>query len=477
MAVGLIDTTIRDGNQSLWATRMPTAAFLPILPVMDEVGYASIEILATVHMDVCVRYLKENPWERLRLIRERVRRTPLRMLSMSQFFSISGVMSDDVVELFTACVARAGVDIIWVTPSLNDIRNGEVAIRAGKQLGLRTEGSILYTISPVHTDEYFAGKARELCALGVDALILKDAGGLLTPERARTLVPALVEAAGGLDVYCHSHCITGLGPAANLEAVKGGASALWTSTPALANGSSVPSDESMARHLGWMGYELAVDRERMSEVSSYFRALALRHGKQLGKPAEYDPAYYEHHMPGGMLGNFRAQLIQLGLEDRLDEILEEMPQVRRDLGWPNSMTPFSQFIATQALLNVLYGRYEVVPDEVRKLALGYWGTTPAPVDPNVLDKVGRGREPVTARAGELVPPILDRVRAEQGPFASDEDLLLAVLFMPGVLAEMRAAGPVRLDDERSRSWVVDLVRDAAARPSIRCLHISAGGAG
>ena len=469
--VGLIDTTLRDGNQSVWATRMPTEAFLPILPAMDAVGYDSIEILATVHMDVCVRYLKENPWERLRLTRARVRRTPLRMLTLSQFFSISGVMPDDVVELFNECVARAGVDIIWVTPSLNDTRNAEVAIRTGRRCGMRVEGTLLFTVSPVHTDEYFTARARELVALGVDGIVLKDAGGLLTPERARTLVPALIGAIGETPLVCHSHCITGMGPAANLAAVECGASAIWTATPPLANGSSLPSDEAMARSLSWMGYEVDVDRGRMSEVAAYFTDAARRYGRPISRPAEYDPAYYEHQMPGGMLGNFRAQLSQLGLEHRLDEILAEMPRVRRDLGEPNSMTPFSQFIATQALLNVLYGRYEVVPDEVRNLALGYWGRTPASVDPDVLDKVGRGAEPVTARPGELVPPILDRVRREQGPFRSDEDLLLAVLFMPAIIEAMRAAPPIRTAGPRPT--MLDVIRTAAADRTLRRVSISA----
>ena len=469
--VGLIDTTLRDGNQSLWATRMTTAMALPILPLMDEVGYASIEHFSTVHFDVCVRYLGENPWERMRLIRERVRKTPIRMLGMSQFFSISRVLSDDVVELFTEVCARNGVDQFWITASMNDTRTAEVGIRTVKRLGRWIDGGIQFTVSPVHTDEFFTRVAREFVALGVDGIVIKDAGGLLTPERARTLVPAIVEAAEGRPVITHSHCVTGLGPAANLEAVKHGASSIWTATPPLANGSSMPADLSMAKHLAWMGYQIDVDRDAMTRVADYWTKVAQRHDKPLGKPAEYDPSYYEHQMPGGMITNFKAQLAQLGLEGRLDDVFAEIPQVRQDLGWPNMQTPYSQFLATQALLNVLHGRYEVVPDEVRNLVLGYWGRTPGPIDPDVLDKVGRGESPITVRPGEIVPPAVERLRAEHGASMSDEDLLLSTFFMPELLDKLHAAGPMSLADPLAVNPIVALVRQAAASGAVKSFHL------
>ncbi|HYH92774.1 MAG TPA: pyruvate carboxylase subunit B [Candidatus Saccharimonadales bacterium] len=460
-AVGLIDTTLRDGQQSLWATRMTTAMMLPILPTMDAVGFASIEHFSTVHFDVCVRYLKENPWERMRLIRAGVQKTPIRMLGMSQFFSISRVLPDDVVELFTEVCVRNGVDEFWITASMNDPRTSEVGVRTVKRLGRRIDGGIQYTVSPVHTDEFFVGVAKSFVAMGVDGIVLKDAGGLLTAERAATLVPALVAAAEGRPVICHSHCVTGLGPAANLAAVTAGADAIWTCTAPLANGASMPSGDSMARHLDWMGYDVAVDREAMARVADHFQDVADRHRLPTGRPAEYDPAYYEHQMPGGMISNFQAQLAQLGLQDRLPAVLAEIPQVRQDLGWPNMQTPYSQFIATQALLNVLHGRYEQVPDEIRNLVLGYWGRTPAPVDPDVLDRVGRGAEPITVRPGSVVPPALERLRAER-PGLSDEDLLLSIFFMPAMLDDLAAAGPMPLVDAARGTTVVDLVRQAAA---------------
>ena len=459
--VGLIDTTLRDGQQSLWATRMTTAMMLPILPAMDAIGFQSIEHFSTVHFDVCVRYLHENPWERMRLIRQGIKQTPIRMLGMSQFFSISRVLPDDVVEAFTEACVRNGVDEFWITASMNDPRTSQVGIDTVKRLGRRIDGGIQYTISPVHTDEFFVNVARAFVAMGVDGIVLKDAGGLLTAERAASLVPALVAAAEGRPVICHSHCVTGLGPAANLAAISAGAEAIWTCTAPLANGASMPSGDSMARHLTWMGYDLDIDTEAMDRVAAHFADVAARHRLPVGQPAEYDPAYYEHQMPGGMISNFRAQLAQLGLEARLPDVLAEIPQVRSDLGWPNMQTPYSQFIATQALLNVLHGRYEQVPDEIRNLALGYWGTTPGPIDPNVLDKVARGAEPITVRPGSVVPPAMDRLRRER-PGDSDEDLLLSLFFMPATLDELNTAGPIQLVDLVGGSSVVDLVRQAAA---------------
>ncbi len=469
--VGLIDTTLRDGSQSLWATRMTTAMMLPILPLMDEAGFDAIETYSTVHFDTAVRFLKEDPWERMRLIRERVKRTPIRILGMSQSFSISRVLSDDVVELFNRTCARNGTDEFWITAAMNDTRTAEVSIRTVKAMGLRADGGIQFTVSPVHTDAFFANVAREFAAMGVDGIVVKDASGLLTPERARTLIPAVMAAAPGLPVICHSHCVTGLGPAANLEAVAHGVSAIWTCSHPLANGSSLPSGDSMTRHLAWQGYQVDADPEIQAKIADYWTQVAVRHGKPIGQAAEYDPAYYAHQMPGGMISNFEAQLDQLGLRHKLQAVLDEIPQVRMDLGYPNMQTPYSQFLATQALLNVLHGRYEVVPDEIRNLALGYWGRTPGPVDPNVLDKVGQGKEPITVRAGSLVPPTVDRARAELGSALSDEDLLLSLFFMPQLIHDLHAAGPINLEDPLRSSSLVEVVRQAAAGGKIRSFSL------
>lgn len=444
---------------------------LPALALMDQAGFRSIEYLAGVVMDVCVRYLHEDPWERMRMVRARVHRTPLRMLGLSQFFGFSRVPAD-LVELFNKVCVEHGIDEFWVTASMNDVRTAETSIRSIQRLGRRVEGGIQFTISPVHTDEFFVQTAKEFVALGVDGLVLKDAGGLLTPERARSLVPKLVNVADPLPVYCHSHTVTGMGPAANLEAVEAGADAIWTCAAPLANGSSLPASDSMIKHLEWLGYDVGVDEEKIRQLSEYFARLARRHARPVGQPAEFDPAYYEHQMPGGMISNFRSQLRQLGLESRLEEVLAEMPRVREDLGWPNIQTPYSQFVGTQALLNVLYGRYAVVPDEVRRLVLGYWGKTPAPIQPEILDRVGRGEESVLDRSpSDLVPPIVEQFRRRNGPFRSESFLLLAILYMPDLLARVHAAGPIRTTEPNP---AVETVRRVVANSDVRRIQIAYG---
>jgi oxaloacetate decarboxylase alpha subunit len=472
----LIDTTLRDGNQSLWATRMTTDTMLPILPTMDRAGYHSIELMASVHMDVCVRFLAENPWDRIRRVRHQVKRTPLRMLGMSNFFSISRVLPDEVVELYHETCARAGIEHLWVSAAMNDVRTAEVGIASARAAGCRVDGALQFTVSPVHTDAFFVQTARELLGLGIEALIVKDAGGLLTPERVASLVPALTAVTGDTPVYVHSHCVTGMGPATEVAAVEHGATAVWTCTTPLANGTSLPSDESLVRNLAWRGVGTKVDLQALGEVNRYFTDVAGRLEKPVGAVAEFDTGHYAHQMPGGMLTNFKAQLAEVGMSDKFQAVMDEMPRVRMELGYPNVQTPFSQFIGTQSLLNVLHGRYEVIPDEVRNFVLGYWGRTPAPIDPDVLDRVAGGREPVSARPGSMVEPVLDRVRRDFGPFHTDEELLLATLFMPEVLEDMRARqrelarGPgVSL---ARCSSIADLVDEASKVPGIKHVHLA-----
>jgi oxaloacetate decarboxylase alpha subunit len=474
--VNIVETTLRDGQQSLWATRMTTAMMYPILPVMDRVGFDAIECLGPAAMDSCVRYLRENPWERLRILREQIQHTPLQMISICIGFSVGkALLPDDVLELFFRRCAINGVNRFFLMDGLNDIRNFEVPIRAAHKEGAKVLGGIVYSISPAHTDEHFVQKIRELVAFGADILVLKDPNGILTPERARVLVPAMKAVAGGRPFYTHSHCLTGLGPATNLEAVKYGAEGIWTSTRTLANGFSLPATDSMVRHLKHAGYSVALDQDAIKQIEDHFSDVAKRHNKPVGKPAEYDPSFYEHQMPGGMLSNFQAQMAQLGLAHRLEEVFEEIPAVREDLGWSLMVTPFSQVIGTQAALNVLYGRYAVTLDEVDRLVLGYYGEPPAPVSAELLDAVSRRtrKQAITQRPGLTVEPALDRFRRENGPFASDEEMLLQYLFMPEHIQALRAAGPMQLEDTTvaARS-VVDLVREAAKRKDVKQFHLT-----
>lgn len=465
--VNLIDVTLRDAHQSLWSTRMTTAMMLPVASVLDRAGFEAIDLVGGAVFDVCVRYLREDPWERMRLMSRAITRTPLIVMTRAQSLFTFELFPDDVVELTARRIAANGIRYVTPYDALNDMRNMQVPVRASKSAGLYVAGGVVYTVSPVHTDAYFARKARELVALGVDAVFLKDPSGLLTPERTRTLIPAVKGAVGAVPVQLHSHCLTGLAPLCALEAIRLGVDAVHTAISPLAHGASHPPTEWVARQARRMGCEVGVDVDALAPVADYFRYVAAREGKPLGRIAEYDPFHYEHQVPGGMVSNLRSQLADIGLAHRLDEILEEAARVRCELGYPIIVSPFAQFVITQAVLNVVGGeRYATVPDEVRKYALGYYGELAAPIAPHVLDRVAGREPPVTARPGGLLPPALPRVRAERGPFGSDDDLLLATFYTDEQYTKLVAARPITTDYPVALTPLATLVRELAARPQL-----------
>jgi oxaloacetate decarboxylase alpha subunit len=303
-------------------------------------------------------------------------------------------------------------------------------------------------------------------------VFLKDPSGLLTPERVRTLIPVLRAAVGSLPLQLHTHCLTGLGPICALEAIRLGMDTVHTATSVLAHGASQPPTEWVARNARLMGFEVALDIEGLQPVAEHFRSVAAREGKPLGQIAEYDPFHYEHQVPGGMISNLRFQLRDIGLEHRLDEILEEAARVRQELGYPIIVSPFAQFVVTQAVLNVVQGdRYATVPDEVRRYALGYYGELAAPVNLNVLDRIIGKEQPVTVRPGELLAPALPRVRCERGPFASDDDLLLAVFYNQEQYSKLVAARPIKTDYPIGRTPLVTLIKELAARRDIASVKL------
>ncbi len=465
--VRLVDVTLRDGHQSLWSTRMTTAMMLPVAPILDRLGFEAIDLVGGAVFDVCVRYLREDPWERMRIMSRAITRTPLIVMTRGQSLFTFEFFPDDVVELTAKRIAANGMRYVTPYDALNDMRNMEVPVRASKAEGLYVAGGVVYTVSPVHTDEYYARKARELVALGVDAVFLKDPSGLLKPERVRTLVPALRQAVGARPLQLHAHCLTGLGPLCALEAIEHGVDVVHTATPPLANGASHPATDWFVESARRLGFDVPLDLEGLAPVAEHFRAVAVREGKPPGEIAEYDPFHYQHQVPGGMISNLRSQLADLGLAHRLDEILEEAARVRCELGYPIIVSPFAQFVVTQAVLNVVQGdRYATVPDEVRKYALGYYGELAAPIDPNVLDRVAGKGQPVSARPGDLLPPGLDRIRRERGPFASDDDLLLAAFYNREQYDRLVDARPIRTDYPIGRTPLVTLIKELAARRDV-----------
>ncbi len=466
--LAFIDTTLRDAHQCLWATRMTTAQMLPVAPILDRVGFEAIELVGGAVFDVCVRYLREDPWERMRIMSRVITNTPLMAINRGQSLFTFELFPDDVVDLTAKRFAANGMRYVTTYDGLNDMRNVEVPVRASKAAGLYVLVWLVYTLSPVHTDAYYAQKAREVVELGADAVVLKDPSGLLTPERIRTIIPALRAAVGSVPLHLVTHCQTGLGPLCLLEAIQLGVDTVHTATSALSHGASEPPTEWVARNARRMGVDVPLDVEALKPVAEHFRYVAQREGKPLGEITEYDPFYYEHQMPGGMISNFQSQLRELGLEHRLDEILEETARVRRDLGYLIMVSPFSQYIATQAVLNVIQGeRYRTVPDEIRKYALGYYGRPAAPIGPNVLDRIIGNGQPVTARPGELLAPAVERVRRERGPFASDDDLLLAVFYNPEHYQRLVDARPIKTGYPIGRTPLMTLVKELSTRRDIR----------
>jgi oxaloacetate decarboxylase alpha subunit len=435
---GFVDVTLRDAHQCLWSTRMTTAMMTPILAEIDRVGYDTINILGGAVFDVCVRYLHENPYERVGLLCSRFA-TPCDALTRGQSLYTFELFPDDIVALNAQVLARLGIKIFTVYDALNDNRNLESSIKAGREAGMKINGWMTYTLSPVHTDAYYVARTKELLKLKVDYLCIKDPTGLLTPERGRTLFPAVVKAAGKIPVQLHSHCQSGLAPQVYEVAMKSGFTHGYTASEPLANGASLPATEDIAQRAQRLGFKTNVDKKAMKEVAGYFRWLCERENKPCGKVAQYDAALYEHQIPGGMISNLRYQLETMKLAHRLPEILEEVPRVRRDLGYPIVVSPFAQYIVTQATLNVVQGeRYKTIPDEIRKYAMGYYGKLAAPPSAEFLAKAKiRPADLVSERPGEHIEPWIPRLRKELGGAASDEDLLLAAFYDRKLLEPLR----------------------------------------
>ena len=475
--IRLIDVTIRDGHQCLWATRMTTAMMKDIAPKLDEAGFEAIDLVGGAVFDVCVRFLREDPWERMRVLNTWVTKTPLIIHTRGQSLFTFEFFADDVVELAAERFAANGMRYHTVYDALNDIRNLEMPIRSARRHGIHVVPGLVYSHSPVHTDAYYVRKAKELMAIGVDGVFIKDPSGLLTPERVATLVPALKKALGDLPLQLHMHCLSGLAPYVALKAVEHGVDTVHTATSTLANGASHPPTELFTRNCRRRGHEVDIDLGPIEEVAERLAFIAEHEDKPVGLPLEYDEFHFHHQVAGGMISNLRQQLETVGIEDRIEEILEEAGQVRADLGYPIVVSPFAQYIITQAVLNVMgqdqgHDRYDTVPDEVRLYVRGGYGEIAGEIDPNLYDRITAGAEPITERPGALVAPALDRIRKSRGPFESDDDLLLAVFYDETQFGALKDAGPIGIDYLLMRTPLLTLVKELAERPGIKSFHIS-----
>jgi len=468
-----VDVTLRDAHQCLWSTRMTTAMMTPILPAIDRAGYAYINILGGAVFDVCVRYLHENPWQRVGLLCSRLD-TPCDALTRGQSLYTFELFPDDIVALNARALARRGVAVLTVYDALNDNRNIESSVRAGRAAGMKINTWMTYTLSPVHTDAYYVERTRELVALSPDFICIKDPTGLLTPERGRTLFPAVVRAAAGVPVQLHSHCQSGLAPEVYSVAMQSGFRFGYTASEPLANGASLPATEDIGARALALGLATSLDRDALAEVAGYFEWVCEREGKPRGRIARYDPALYDHQIPGGMISNLHYQLETMKIADRLPEILEEAARVRCDLGYPIVVSPFAQYIVTQATLNVVQGeRYKTIPDEIRKYACGYYGKLAAEPSAAFLERANiRPEEYVTEAPAAHIESWIPRLRADLGPHATDEDILLAAFYDRKLVSELKDPVP---DCEFRTTPLSELVAFLAKRADIEYARVRFAG--
>lgn len=430
--VKLTDTTLRDAHQSLIATRMRTRDMLPIAEKMDEVGFFSLEVWGGATFDSSIRYLNEDPWDRLRALKKTIKKTPLQMLLRGQNLVGYRHYSDDIVVKFVEHAAESGIDIFRIFDAVNDIRNMEVSIKTAKRVGAHVQGTVCYTISPVHTIPLYVKMAKELEEMGCDSLCIKDMAGLISPQNAFDLTKALKEEVS-IPIDLHSHCTSGMAPMSYLFACQAGIDILDTAFSPFAWGTSQPPTETTVAALQGTPFDTGLDLILLTEIKKYFEDMKERYRGILDPISErIDTNVLKYQIPGGMLSNLVSQLKEQNALDKYEAVLAEMPHVREELGYPPLVTPTSQIVGTQAVLNVLMGeRYKVVPKEVKDYVKGLYGRTPAPIENEIVAKVLGDDEQISCRPADLLPPELDKVTAEAealGIVKKPEDILTYALY-------------------------------------------------
>lgn len=426
--VGITETVLRDAHQSLIATRMTTEEMLPVLEQLDAVGFHSLECWGGATFDACLRFLNEDPWERLRIIRKKAPNTKLQMLFRGQNMLGYRHYADDVVEYFVQKSVANGIDILRIFDALNDVRNLETAIKATKKEGAHLQAAISYTTGPVFSTEYYVKYAKELEERGADSICIKDMAGLLTPYATYDLVKALKESVK-IPIQLHSHYTAGLASMVLLKGIEAGVDVIDTAMSPLAMGTSHPATESMVAALKGTPYDTGLDLVKLDGIRAYFDTLRqkyLKSGLLNTKVLGVDANALLYQVPGGMLSNLVSQLKQAGKEDKLEEVLKEVPRVRADAGYPPLVTPSSQIVGTQAVYNVITGeRYKMVTKEFKGIVRGEYGATPVPIDPQFRKKIIGDEEPITCRPADLLEPELDKLRAECSEWVEQEEDVLS----------------------------------------------------
>lgn len=430
--IRFMETVLRDGQQSLIATRMPTSDMLPIIRTLDEAGFYSLEMWGGATFDSCVRFLDEDPWERLRSIRKEVKNTKLQMLLRGQNLLGYRHYADDVVKEFVEKSVQNGIDIIRVFDALNDTRNLQTAITTAKEAGGHCQTAISYTTSSVHTVDYFVNLAREMEKTGADSICIKDMAGVLTPETGFELV-SRIKYAISLPLEVHTHATSGISEMTYLKVAEAGADIIDTAISSFAGGTSQPATESVSIALEGLGFDTGLDLSKLSQIAEYFNPIRDRfrnEGILNPKVKDIEPKTLIYQVPGGMLSNLLSQLTEQGMQDKYDEVLAEVPKVRADLGYPPLVTPLSQMVGTQALMNVISGeRYKLIPNEIKDYVRGQYGQSPAPISDEIREKIIGNDEVITCRPADLLKPELNVLREEIKDYAkSEEDVLLYAMF-------------------------------------------------
>ena len=464
--IDLVETSLRDGNQSLWgATGLTTGMILQIAPVMERVGFKAIDFITSTHMGVAVRFNKEDPWELIRLMRAATPRTPLQFLSTGMRFIAWETASPEFMALVFKTLARNGIRRFALADPMNNADSMIACARMVKEAGGEfVICALTFSISPVHDDIHYVERAKKLAGCpDIDAMYIKDPGGLISPTRARTLLPGVKAAIGELPLELHSHCTIGLADLTYLDAPDYGVRTLQVASGALSDGTSNPPAERVVANLRALGHTVDIDDVALAEVSRYFHRLAESEGRPAGKPQAFDAAYLRHQLPGGVVGPMLRQLAEARLSDRLPAVIEELARVREELGWPIVMTPFARIVLTQALMNVVDGeRYKTVPDELIRYAIGRFGRPNSPIEPNVMDRIESLPRTKTLRAEREMPPLVE-LRKRIGPHLSDEEFLLRAVMPAPQVDAMFAAGPAKRSYDSSLAPVMKLLKELTER--------------
>jgi len=475
--IQIVETSLRDGNQSLWAALgIDTAKTLTIAPVMDRVGFKAIDFTTSTHMGVAVRYKREDPWERIRLMAKATPNTPLQFLSTGFRFISWETASPEFMKLAFATLVKNGMRRFALADPMNNADSNIACARMIKEVGGEcVVVALVFSVSPIHDDAHYVERACKLATCAdVDALYIKDPGGLLTPLRARAMIPAVKAVMGGKPLELHSHCTIGLAELVYMDAPEWGVGTVQCASGAVSDGISNPPAERVVANLRELGHQIDVDDQALAEVAGYFTRLAEAEGLPAGRPQAFDAAYFHHQLPGGMAGTMRRHLEENKLAHLEGAVIDELGRVRQELGWPIVMTPFSQMLLTQAVMNVTRKeRYAIVPDEVIRYALGRFGKPNLPIAPEVMDRIDAMPRTRELREEPVIP--LTELRRRIGLKLCDEEFLLRATMPADQVGAMKAAGPAPQTYNPDIAPVMRLLRRLASRRDIASLSVDKPG--